>query len=519
MGYSTPYIPGKIPSGTHTNFCIAGILLAPQPHPMKLLITTALCCTLASSLHAQHFLGTATSNHNTSDAVFLNPAHLAGTPQKLNIHLFALNFALDNNFATINSGTAIRKYLAGEQASTTDVFEMRGKENFNLLLPYAETRLLGATYRVNAKHTVGVHSRVRATNQFHNFDRNLYQQIIDGTLIDEAGNFQGRAERFNWNTHIWGELGASYAGTPWKYNGHTIKVGASLRYLGGIAYGNFRSDGLDVAYFPSADSTQVTNSSLYFSSNLIENQDELADGFTRAYLTDYFNSRGGKGIGGDIGVAYEFTPQHGQIVKMHKYDRGLGTEPYLLRLSAAITDIGSIRYSNTNKTAHFRGSGSVTTSDLDSLSFTFPDIKGYLATRGFDVDTSSEATVVALPTALHLHADYNIWSRWYVSLTYIGNLANRYRAGTAFYNTVTLTPRFDGRRVGAALPITYSGMTGGMKMGLGLRVLGFRAGSDDLLALVSDNSTGVNFYFGASIPINRPLKPKPTPLPIPIPGL
>lgn len=492
-------------------------ILALQPYPMKPIIATALLCAANLSLHAQHFLGTATSNHNTVDALFLNPAHLAGTPQKLNVHLFALNFAADNNFANVRSGTLIRKYLTGDDASGEEVFEMRGKQNFNLIAPYVETRLLGATYRINAQHTVGVHSRVRATNQFHNFDRNLYQQIIDGNLVDDAGNFRGRAERFNWSTHIWGELGASYAGTAWRDNGHVLKVGGSLRYLGGIAHANFRSEGLDVSYYPDADSTHISNSSLYFSSNLIQNEDELADGFTRAYLTDYFNSKGGKGIGADIGIAYEFTPQHGQIVNTHRYDRGLGSEAYLFRVSAAITDLGSIRYKGNNKTAHFRGNGSIITSDLGELNFTYEDVKGYLGSRGFDLDTSSEATSVALPTALHLHADYNIHSRWYVSLTYFGNLANRYRAGTAFYNAVTLTPRFDGRRIGAALPITYSGMTGGMKMGLGLRAFGFRAGSDDLLALVTDNSTGVNFYFGASIPISRPVRVKPTPPPTPEP--
>ena len=479
---------------------------------MKPIFTAALLCTSIVPARAQHFLGSSTSNNNTVDAVFLNPAHLAGTPQKLNVNFFALNFSADNNFASVRSGTLIRKYLSGEDASGEEIFDMRdGKQNFNLLAPYGEARLLGATYRIDPRHTVGIHSRVRATNQFHNFDRNLYQQIIDGTLVDEAGNFQGRAERFNWATHIWGELGASYASTVYRDNGHAVKAGASLRYLGGIAHANFRSEGLDVAYFPSADSTQVTNSSLYFASNLIENQDELASGFTGAYLTDFFNSRGGRGLGADIGVAYEFTPQHGQIVKTHQFDRGMGSESYLFRVSAAITDLGSIRYKNNNKTAHFRGTGSVITSHLDTLNFTYEDVKGYLGSRGFDVDTSSSATVVALPTALHLHADYNIRNRWYASLTYIGNLANRYHAGTAFYNTVTLTPRYDGRRFGAALPISYSGMTGGLKMGLGLRAFGFRLGSDDLLALVTDNSTGVNFYFGASVPINRPLKAKPVP--------
>lgn len=467
-------------------------------------LTLALLCGGCATASAQHYLGTATSNFNTADALYLNPALLAGTPQKLNVHLLSFNFAADNNFATVRSGSLIKKYLAGEDAGGEEVFDIHGEKNFNLLAPYAEVRLLGATYRINARHTVGFHSRVRAVNQFHNFDRAVYQQVIDQTLLDDAGNFQTSAERFNWNTHVWSELGLSYGGIAWSRNGHTLKGGANLRYLGGIAYTNMRSDGLDVAYYADADSTRITNNSLYFSSNLITAEDQLADGFTRDYLNEYFNKSGGKGVGADVGFVYEFKPQKGAVLKTHRFDRRMGRNDYLLRFSAAITDIGGIGYKFSSKTAHFTGTGSIRTSDLDTLNATYNDVKTYLASRGFDLDTGSDAQRVGLPTAVRLHADYNVRNHWYVSLSYIGNFANRYRAGSAFYNTVTLTPRFDAPRFGAALPITYSGMTGGMKLGLGLRASVLRIGSDDLLALVSDNSTGVNFYFGISAAINRP---------------
>ncbi len=77
-------------------------------------------------------------------------------------------------------------------------------------------------------------------------------------------------------------------------------------------------------------------------------------------------------------------------------------------------------------------------------------------------------------------------------------------ATAQLYNTVTLNPRFYAPRFDAALPITYSGMTGAMKLGLGLRTSVSRIGSNDLRALVLDNGTGVNFYFGSGAAINRP---------------
>jgi OOP family OmpA-OmpF porin len=79
---------------------------------------------------------------------------------------------------------------------------------------------------------------------------------------------------------------------------------------------------------------------------------------------------------------------------------------------------------------------------------------------------------------------------------------DRKAVGNYYYNQVTVTPRYDTRVFSVGLPVTYGMQSNSIKMGLGARVAGFFMGSDDMLALFSNNQYGFNFYAGAFIPIN-----------------
>ena len=123
--------------------------------------------------------------------------------------------------------------------------------------------------------------------------------------------------------------------------------------------------------------------------------------------------------------------------------------------------------------------------------------------QGFTADTGSKATKLYMPTALNASVDYQIYKRFFVNAMYIANLANRQNYGNSYYNQITLTPRFDTRLFAVGLPITYSELANDMKVGIGFRLGGFFVGSDDMLALMSSNQRGFNFYLGGFVPIYR----------------
>ncbi|MBS1772592.1 MAG: OmpA family protein [Bacteroidetes bacterium] len=175
----------------------------------------------------------------------------------------------------------------------------------------------------------------------------------------------------------------------------------------------------------------------------------------------------------------------------------------MLRFSAAVTDLGSIKYTTNNRQVNFTGSGTLKGSEVaDSLN-NYNNIRTYLSNHGIKADSSTgNATKVYMPTSLVMSLDYHAIGGLYVNLMYIGGIGDKVRHGNSVYNQITLTPRFDVRAFSFGLPITYSMLTKGVKVGAGIRAGGFFIGSDDMLAFFG-NGYGMNAYFGAYVPFNK----------------
>ena len=140
-----------------------------------------------------------------------------------------------------------------------------------------------------------------------------------------------------------------------------------------------------------------------------------------------------------------------------------------LTASAAVIDIGSIKYkTGQNFVVNVTGNGHLTGKGLEDHLGDYNEFRNYVKTQGFTVDT---------------------------------NLANRLNYGTSYYNVLTIVPRFENKFFTIGVPISYSGLAKDVKMGLGIRISGFFFGSDDMLALMSSNQHGLNFYFGGYVPI------------------
>jgi hypothetical protein len=176
---------------------------------------------------------------------------------------------------------------------------------------------------------------------------------------------------------------------------------------------------------------------------------------------------------------------------------------YLLRFSAAVTDIGSIKYANNSKQAKFSGSANgLVGEEIGDKIYNFDSLAAYLQSKNLNLQKNTDATKVGLPTMLVIGVDYHAVGGLYINATYMGNIADRLRYGNTNYSQITLTPRFDTRVFSFGLPVTYSMLTQNIKMGAGIRVAGFFFGSDDMLSFFGDGN-GMNMYFGAYVPFNK----------------
>lgn len=460
---------------------------------------------------AQRYLGIATSNWSGTNGMYLNPANIADSRHKFTIDLFSVNLGVNNNMAEFKDGIS-GMFNLSDSINASDIFAFdNSKSEFSLLLPYVEIRGPGAMVSINSKHSIAISTRVRVINQFHNFNQDLYRNLVDQSFRNAPGQpvYAIRANEFNLTTHAWSEIGLSYGGVIYDGGKHVVKGGITLRYLRGSAYLSFTSDGLSATAYPTSDSMVLSNTNISYGSN-------VANGSFGSDFSDLIKGNG-RGFGGDIGFVYEWRPDAGS--EKYKYDMdgetgviNRGMNKYKLRVSAAVTDFGSIKYSDNNFTTNIRTIAGQTAvikgSELiDSIS-NYNDLRTYAANNNLAVDsgTNNATSTLVLPTSIVASVDYHAVSNLYVNAMFVGNMASRTKYGNSVYGQFTLTPRWDTRVFSAGIPLTYDFLTQSLKYGLGLRVGGFFLGSDDLAGVFGD-AKGVNFYFGAYVPFNYK-KPK-----------
>jgi outer membrane protein OmpA-like peptidoglycan-associated protein len=470
----------------------------------KFTLALSLAAMLPVIANAQRYLGVATSNWSGTNGVYLNPANLADSRHKFTVDLFSLNMGLDNNLGTINFSKFTTAIGGGDSSKFSNAFTITNTGKFSMLLPYAEVRGPGFMVSLGKNHGIALTTRVRAINQFNDISQSLYQTLTVKNFNPTAnGTTSVQAGAFNWTMHAWSEIGLSYGGVIWNKKKHMVKGGLSARYLMGAGYVSINSKNMDVAYSYQNNmaSLKMTNTDLNYAQGGVDISGGAGD------FSSNIGKNAGKGYGFDLGVVYEYRPKY----KSYKYDMDgktgisdLSKNQYMLRFSAAVTDIGSIKYSGNNFQASFTGNGTVTSQNMADSLGSFSEFKSYMGSKGFKAGAdSTSSTKVGLPTSLVIGVDYHAYRGFYVNLLYMGNLADRTKVGNSIYSQITLTPRFDVRGFSVGVPVTYSMLTKSVKAGLGIRLGGFVFGSDDIAGVFSSNARGVNFYMGLSVPFSK----------------
>lgn len=440
-------------------------------------------CTLPAS--AQQQLGIATDNYNTLNSLYINPANLGACKEKFAINLFSFGLGVDNNLGKLVSVSDI-----STNGSDVTIFKPNGSGGkFSMMVPSIELRGPAFLYRINAKHAVALTTRVRAFNQFNNFDRSLYVSLNDPSSVNTA-YIAYNANNFNWTAHLWSETGLTYGGEVFSNDMFSVRAGATLRLLRGIGYVGFKGKNMDVNYTAANDSFRANNTDVEFATNIRSIDEGLADNVS-GRLTG--NGGGAKGFGADIGAVLT-------------YKKSPDEDGYTGLFSFAVRDLGSIKY-NTSSYVTVLGNGAFKASELGDNVDNYQQFRSYIATKGFVVDTGTATRTVYMPTNFVVAADYKAYKRLYVNATFVGNLASDIRFGSKYYSQLTVTPRFQSKVFTVAMPVSFNMLANNLRMGLGFRLYAFYMGSDDMLAMFG-SSYGFNMYMGAMIPIYKKAKNK-----------
>jgi hypothetical protein len=310
---------------------------------MKTLTIILLCISSSLVAYAQRYIGVGLSSYSAINSLYLNPASIADNEDKFTLDLFSVNAASDNNMLGVNTKYAFHSMFHQVSASSDELFTTNGQRLLNVMGPYVEMRLPGFTWNFNHTHSIALTARVRMFNQFQGLDKGVFESIVNpqGTSANQVSN-DAVTENYTVAMNIWSEIGITDAGVIYNNNGNKLKYGFTLRYLNGISYASVTSKE-DTTYFVPGKIFSV-NDNVLVATNLFNKLETFPGTSPGEVLSWGMGNYGGHGYSGDFGLEYEYNP-------------GNDTK-YLLRVSAAVTDMGSITYNVNSRSALYRQTGS-----------------------------------------------------------------------------------------------------------------------------------------------------------------
>ncbi|RAK36163.1 UNVERIFIED_ORG: hypothetical protein DFS12_104369 [Chitinophaga ginsengisegetis] len=419
---------------------------------------TAILLVLMQAAVAQTFPGYNNSNYAGIYGVFSNPASAAGYRYKWDVNIIGADVNVGNTYVSgpksllfnrPDSFVRNRDYFLDESANRKQM----GWEMAEIVLP-------SVLYAIDEKQSVSFVWRMRSSSSGGNITTPIANFF--GVDFPNPGyvNKNLSIPQAGVSSHIWHELGFSYARTIKETYSGRWKAGVTLKLLSGVAAGyasvkdaNFRLN--------SSSNATITSGTLYYGYNK-----ELDDWQSPAQKNlQLFQNNG---IGADIGVIYEYRPDNGGFGASENSD----ADDYKFRIGASITDIGRIKYNrsptNTNLSLV---KDNVVPKDIqyrskESLQQYARRLNNYFTPLGTDSTFN-----MMLPTALNLMGDYNIDNRFFISAHAVIALTagNRDVSKTYALTQFNITPRYETYLFGAYMPFTIN-RNGQADVGAGIRI-------------------------------------------------
>ncbi|MBC7946778.1 MAG: hypothetical protein H7Y42_02780 [Chitinophagaceae bacterium] len=430
-------------------------------------------------LFSQNFPGYRSGNYTGVNGVFYNPANIADSRYRWDVNLIGINGNLGNSQASFKL-----KNLGDVFNDNVDslFFGNSEKESSGII----DMDIIGPSvmFSIGKKNSFAITTRFRAIGNVHDIDGNLIQSIDDentGLPLTLKSNSQQKIIANGWT-----EIGGSFGRILMNKGKHFLKGGASVKFLLGSAnsFANITNlkGTLDEAF---TGDVYLTNAS-----------GRVAIGVAGVdfdnFESDQIFASNGNGIGFDLGLVYEYRPEENNSKYANKYK---------FRVGLALLDLGSITYKpKANEfgdyTINVPSGSQWFPSDLDGKSIS--EVKSYLDASPYFTNNAINLGSYKsnLPTTLQASVDYAINKHFYTELSGQLSLVSQSNAYSAFfYNAFTITPRYEGRRIGFALPINYNKLTN-FNVGASFRVGPVFFGSGSVLTALVGNSKQADFHFG-----------------------
>jgi len=407
---------------------------------------------------AQTFPGYNNSNYAGIYGVFSNPASAAGYRYKWDVNIIGADVNAGNTYVSVPKSVLFN--MPDSLRLNRDYFVDQGANRKQNGWEMAEIVLPSVLYAIDEKQSVSFVWRMRSSSNGGNATTPIANFFgVNFPNTDYLGTNLS-IPQLGVSSHIWHELGFSYARVIKETYSGRLKGGITLKLLSGVAAGYAAVKDVNFRLNSNRDAS-ITSGTLYYGYSK-----ELDDWQSPAQKNlKLFNNNG---IGADIGVIYEYRPDNGGF---GAYE-GSDADEYKFRIGASVTDIGRIKYTKGANNADLSlVKDHVVPKDVEyrkneSLQQYARRLNNYFTPKATDSTFN-----MMLPTALNLMGDYNIDGRFFVSANAVIALTGGQRdlSKTHALTQFNITPRYETYLFGAYLPMTIN-RNGQADVGAGIRI-------------------------------------------------
>lgn len=476
---------------------------------------------------AQNYLGVHASNYNGVMGLTTQPASFVDGRFSFDLNIGSVNAAFWNNAKYFNTdpmpGYWIKSFRTDTAWKAPDSLFyknfIKDYDDYNSpnvkakgLYSNYQADLLNFAFHVGPKTSFGVIARNRMVLNVTDLDPKFLKLVENRLDFNPLWNLNLNDKILNGSALIWNEYGINYGQVISDKGTNFFKGGITAKVLQGIGAAYAYTDQIDYELFNKDTATSLKGSFDYGYSDNFDKAKKIS-------TMPLFQSNSQLGVGFDVGFVYEWRPKYKDYQYEIDGEKDLWKREknkYKLKISAAVTDIGSMKFKKGGTSRNF----TVDTKNLNLLIFKkpgsfqrFDSIIDSLIVNSPDWterESVNNTFKMHTPMALNVQVDYNIWKDIYINGTMVINTVGKtVKTAVRVPNQFSATLSFDNLIwwwtdvpfMGLHLPFSYNSYSG-FKSGLAMRLgpLTFGVMNYNVL-LARGNVRGAEIYAGLRVPI------------------
>jgi uncharacterized protein DUF5723 len=459
-----------------------------------------MCMHSCLCLLAQQNLGIRNSNYAGIQGALLNPSSIADSKLEWDVNVFSGGEVFDNTFLYAPKSSlslfGFKKIIEGsihEDLFDTHFDSQDPNKLYNVTF---STEILGPSFfvKVAKKYEIGFTMAGRSYANIKDISGNMAQNAFAYLLEKDLWNTTFHDNTARLNSMGWLEYGLHFATVIYSNGRDELKVGISLNYLQGIAAAYFKNTNIT---YKIVDTTNIafTNTSIDYGRTDID---------TYKKINSYNDLNQGHGFGMDIGFTYVHltAPAVYSVMGDAGIQGGSDKTDYVYRLGISLIDIGSINFNRNTAAFHLQAEEANFENWHQSKFANNAQLDQTLSAVFYQGDSAKSLTSdhfnMALPSALSIQADWNIYQHFFANTTIIKGFGHGSKNGVTRPDVYSLTPRYETKWFEVSVPMSllyYNHLQ--PRIGLAMRAGYFFIGGDAPGSLLKLNDLeGVDFYAG-----------------------